>query len=367
MNKSFQEQLREYDKALAKTPLRPATEQRIRKLLRSQAAPRRAAPRRVVARWCIAAAVLGCSVVLGVLVYSPQNGAERLIAGPNCQVSTGQLTATQYLGQCELQLPHMLITTEPGARLTEQAGKVTVLHGVARFDVAAVIPPAPPVEVTVAGGVIRVLGTNFTVRQTEQGGLLLLTSGHIAFLAAGKASVRLNPGDQLTWSETQVAQATAESAAAAPTPIESAAPAATPLQPVEKLRPSGELPSSTIASQAAASQALVPRPAATARSAAAAAATPGIAEVIELRAQGHYSRALTLLAQLESQRLDARTREVLSFEKGKLWERLSSTTQVCKHWRAHQTRYPDGRYFQNVVQQLKQYCALETSPSVAGE
>lgn len=87
-------------------------------------------------------------------------------------------------------------------------------------------------------------------------------------------------------------------------------------------------------------------------------------EVMRLRSLGHYAEALRTLKKLEQSLTDPRSREVLSFEKGKLLERLHGKNAACRHWQAHGRRYPRGRY--QAALETKD-CAKETTPRPVGE
>ncbi len=66
--------------------------------------------------------------------------------------------------------------------------------------------------------------------------------------------------------------------------------------------------------------------------------------VAELRRGGSFKAALQTLDKA-APLIDSRhAREVVSFERGTLLERVASTSEVCAHWEGHEARFGRSRY-----------------------
>jgi hypothetical protein len=78
-----------------------------------------------------------------------------------------------------------------------------------------------------------------------------------------------------------------------------------------------------------------------------------LAEVAALRRAGRFADALARLRSADDSRWSTRARQLVSYEIGTLLERqLDDRAAACTHWRAHASRYPDGRHAQAVERAL---------------
>ena len=101
------------------------------------------------------------------------------------------------------------VVAHHGARVARIDGGIHVVRGRVDIDVTHRPGGAAPALVRVSHGTIAVLGTRFTIEQTEHGGHVVLHEGQIRF-DAGDRSVVLAPGSSLTWpleSDTRTASA----------------------------------------------------------------------------------------------------------------------------------------------------------------
>jgi hypothetical protein len=347
------ELLREYDQALGRTPLRPAVDRRIRELLRMPPRRRRAGA------WLLVPAI--ATVVMGLVGAGMVLRSESATTGgdrTDCRVSAGARGASLYTGRCSVSLPQMAVRTLRGSMLIEQAGRVELVRGQARFRVDPVTPGAQPVRVRVSAGVIEVLGTEFEVRQQQRRGWVRLDKGRIRLLLDNGHRVNLRPGERFEWSNSAVerSRSAEPESAAAPTGPSEGAPA--------------EPPKAETASRQGPAPAEVQTAAVERRR-----REPGVAQVVALRSQGRYSEALALVDELVNSALDPRSHEVLSYERGSLLEHLGRHRAACRHWEHHAARFSRGRYAAAVERTLEQRCRggsgedspKETSGRAAGE
>lgn len=220
-------------------------------------------------------------------------------------------------GTCAWPLasPAMTVASFGDASVRVEGDVVTVLDGWLVFDVERVQEGAPSVRVGVAGGMIEVLGTRFSVYQERTRGHVELVEGRIRMLEHSGVASTLSPGDRFTWHS--VASAELQTA-------------------VERL-PSAAAPDGQVTS----------RPRTPRR------ASEPIREIAALRAEGRYLEALDLARRWASDSRSARTREVLHYEAGTLIEGpMGDASAACRHWREHLARYPKGRYTEQVALRL---------------
>jgi TolA-binding protein len=78
---------------------------------------------------------------------------------------------------------------------------------------------------------------------------------------------------------------------------------------------------------------------------------------VALYEEGKYKEALAELSAVQQGNRDARTAEVLSFERGTLLERLAGPAVSCLHWRNHLQQFPKGAYHAAVSAKLGAACA----------
>jgi FecR protein len=369
----FLDRLREYDQALGRTPMRSRASARTREAF-AAAQPRRTR----VLPWVGAALIPALTGIAVWLTYGreqtrpqPQSHAPSAqVPGSGCVVQTRPNQAREYRGACEVQLPSMHVSASAGAELEEAGGLVTVLFGDAHFAVNHVSAGAAPVRVAVAGGEIRVLGTEFHVSQSEGGGQVALHSGSIRFLPRLGEPQLLSPGQRLSWKEawrkTNLPDPTApestppdlgaeDSAAVESDPSERRVPEVSPRVSASPAKDGRRAPRGVKLPEAASvsSSPATGTTSSTSKDIQQPPAAASLEQVIQLRARGEYRQALTLLDQVYAESPNAHSREVLSYERGTLLERLGAAN-ACAQWRSHAAQFPNGRYAASVEQRLLQ-------------
>ena len=231
-------------------------------------------------------------------------------------------------GDCEAIHHEFGITVKNRGRITikHHPGGVRLLHGTADLSVDKRSPDQAPARIWVSHGRIDVLGTKFTIRQHKDGGDVMLHEGIIRFTGDDKQSRTLEPGDTLAW------------------PLPAIKPA--PIDPVDQRRPVQKARQverrvrKRRQSQSDPTRLSPPsEPTVDKRGSV-------FDEVAKLRSRRQYHEATrTLRRALTSQRLSLSARERLSYELGAiLTHQIMDVTQACKHWTAHNQRYPTGRY-----------------------
>jgi transmembrane sensor len=232
-------------------------------------------------------------------------------------------------GTCKLTRHRATLQVAAPGRLRNEQDGMRVVAGSVDVQVQKRNAEQPPVHVLVSHGVIEVVGTHFTIEQQPSSGRVVLHEGLIRFVSDSGRSVDLVPGQALAWPLTEASVA---SPSAAPSEAEAA----------------DEAPEASASSSASAA---VP-----------AARPPGedvdalLRRVEVLRSRGRYREAAEELER-GSASLPAETRERLSFERGSLLTyQLKDRARACAHWRVHQSRFPNGRYDNEVrgaVQHLR--------------
>lgn len=261
----------------------------------------------------LAAGVAFASVaaMAAVLALWPRGAPETFTAGDRCvggKVDGASLTAGS--SACEIDVDRATIALSQGTRVVRTATGVGVTHGRARFSVAPRRAGEPPFEVRVSQGVIRVIGTRFTVDEQGKTGRVQLEEGRITFTREGGTVVTLSAGEALDW------------------PAAEPVPPGTPNVPAPPPSPPPSLPSPS------------PEPAPK--------ASPRVAptEVFErlesLRTQGRYREAVTMLRGALAGDHPAKVKRRLSYELGSLLTyQLRDVEAACVHWARHSATYPD--------------------------
>jgi hypothetical protein len=188
---------------------------------------------------------------------------------------------------------------------------VSVREGEVMFMVAHVDDPERPARVAVSGGTIEVLGTRFAISQARDAGHVDLLEGAIRFRRLDGELDAIEPGHRYHWSTAT---------------LERQAPRHDPAKTAEQ-----------------------PESAAAGTDLAAA-----LAEVARLRRAGELEAAIVKLDELAREQSDARTLEVISYERGTLVERSAVTSTACESWYGHRRRFPDGRYDVEVERRIEQ-------------
>jgi ferric-dicitrate binding protein FerR (iron transport regulator) len=241
-------------------------------------------------------------------------------------------------GECTLALSDLGVRIETARRTTlaRELDRVRVFGGEARFEVAPRPSGAPPFEVRVGGGVIEVLGTTFVIRQEPSGaGEVELIAGRIRFVDHGGAITAIEAGGRHAWPK----------------------PPAGPEAPLE--RPAASAPKARAARIESRAVEIQPDPEPETpnepeRSVPSAARLERALErVARLRLAGDPEGAAAELQRVAGDDWDERTREVLSFELGRIVEvEIEDRARACAHWASHARSFPSGRYAVEVARAL---------------
>jgi transmembrane sensor len=216
--------------------------------------------------------------------------------------------------------------------LRRETRGVRVLRG--RVEVAVRKRPvgAQPARVLVSHGVIEVMGTQFTVDQNEGGGRVALHEGAIRFVADDGRSVRLAPGEALSWPLP---------APAAPAPAAQAAPPPPPVLPAVTVR---ARPAAPAPAHEAAPPSVAPAPAP-------APVNAVLERVATLRSRARFAEAVDDLVAALGREYPTAARERLSFELGSLLTyQIGDAARACAHWRAHARSFGHQRYDREIEQ-----------------
>jgi ferric-dicitrate binding protein FerR (iron transport regulator) len=244
---------------------------------------------------------------------TPRSVGTFAVEGDACAVE-GPARARVLAGTCRLVGSALVASSWDEARVRPHGNSLEVVEGTVVFEVAKVPAGAPPVRVRVSHGRIEVLGTRFSVEQTEGGGHVDLFEGSIRFHGDDGTHTSLGPGERLGWGDEArvvVLEPAAPAVASASAPEAEAEPEATPA----RSRPTAE------------------------------AAAQIIEQVEALRRRGFYEAAANRLRRALKRGWDRRTAEVLSYELGQILQRhLSDRDASCRHWAGHRARFGRGRY-----------------------
>jgi hypothetical protein len=231
-------------------------------------------------------------------------------------------TPVAVVAPCRVELAEIGVVVDvwSTARLSVRGRSIAMPEGAASFEVEPV-GDAPPVEIDVGAGRVRVLGTRFEIQNTGALGHLDLIRGRVEFHGVDGRVRPVTPGERLSWDRHHDAPA-AEGPAAIPPDLHGGP--ATEAPPNDRPRPA-----------VAESQ---PMPTD---------AGPDVDAVLEevarLRHAGEHGEAESRLRELSARVDDRRTKEVLSFEIGTLIELAGADERACEHWRAHLEGFPGGR------------------------
>lgn len=242
--------------------------------------------------------------------------------------------AIELAGHCRtaFEHPRVVVETWSTAVIEREAGALRLRSGWATFDVAHTEPGAP-VRVLVSAGAIEVLGTRFTVLEGDEGGHVDLIEGRIRFVGRDGRVAAIEPGRRLAWKpEGPVVAALDVDPQPAPLVKD---PAPEPAQPDDT--PRRRAPAARYDDGAETPVAKVP-----------------LDRIARLRAAGRYAEAVAVIDAVEADRLDPRTAEALSYERGTiLQDHLERTADACAHWRAHSRRFGAGRYRESVAARIE--------------
>ncbi len=343
--------LEAYGRAFRQMQIRPEADARIRARLQ---APLRWNQRRFLLSpryWALAAVVVVVTIGLAI----PR---VKLAPPPvSCEVES-KAGLNSYRGTCQLALEGMTVSmTSEVTTLVEEMQRVELVEGSASFVVEKVAVGGEPVVIRVPGGRIEVLGTHFDVQLMSSQGALTLHEGRIRFTSDGQSAVVMHPGERVVWrwaegdrppivpplGSTLAHQTESEPMLAPrPEPPSTTAKTAAPTPSRATRQPSERTPPPATGEPPRASRRL-PQP------------ETAIARIMELKLQGKFSQALLALDKAASGVLAPHAREVLSFERGVLLERIDGA-RACAQFELHQSRYHAGQYARAADQRLKR-CA----------
>jgi hypothetical protein len=337
MSSAFVRLLKEYDHALGRTAIRQPADRHIRRNLRASPGPRRPTLRWV---WIPALCTLGALTIWKLVPGSAREGTHSL--GVGCTVVAGPEGKREYTGQCDVHLPRMSIRTGPGTSLLERGDGVAVLEGYASFDVGHLARGVRPIRIYVFAGVIEVVGTEFEVRQDEQKGSVRLLSGRIRLVLHDSRTIELRPGERYDWASRPTSHEPPALRRAGSEPPAEAQSSASEVR--ERPAHPGGSPAPGTPSTARA------------KSNAGAYGPTRVAEVVRLRSLGRYAEALAVVDGVGSAQIDPRSREVLSYERGSLLDRLGHRQAACAQWRYHAAHFFAGRYAAAIARTLQEKC-----------
>ena len=249
-----------------------------------------------------------------------------VVEGEHCRAHRDGPTAV-LAGACRLLGPQLSVQTWEDVRLVLSERTVVLSMGQAMFDVRPVVPGEASVRVVVSHGTIEVLGTRFTVDQTDEGGTVDLFEGHIRFRhSSGGDWVDIAPGQRFGWGSRK----------------EQAPPPEVVGDAEEEIITIEDEPPDTRVGRGVDATPRKPD------------ADVVIARVTALRGAGRYRQASAVLRKALRHKWDGRTGQVLSYELGQILEHHRDDLAVaCRHWRRHQARYPQGRYARAVADSLR--------------
>ena len=228
------------------------------------------------------------------------------------------------------------------ARVVRISGGIHVVSGRVDVDVAHRPRGTAPALVRVSHGTIAVLGTRFTIEQSEHGGRVVLHEGKIRFDGEGR-SIVLAPGESLSW------------------PLAPPAPVVAPPPPVREIeRPIARVTKIEPTKRETTSEPTIPT-APTADAPPALDIDQLLAELANLRARRRFIDAARLLENALATALPSTTHERLSYELGDIRTyQLTDRERACAHWQAHRDRFPHGRYTDEVAAAVRRLACQET-------
>jgi len=344
---SFRRALLEIDRELASVPF--AGEREVRAVVRSR--------RRIT--WHLPALALAVAVAALLVVRArdrePVQVAGFTIEAPASSWQTSGDDIEVVSQQLELDVPGFgHVVARRGARVTRFDGGIRVVSGGVDVDVAHRPAGVAPALVRVSHGTIAVLGTRFTIEQSEHGGRVVLHEGRIRF-DDSQRSVVLAAGSSLSW---PLASSPSTRVVVQP------APEVAPTPPPTKTRPTSMPQTSPSGPSASQSSALQPEdPTTKAPQSTELAVERLLTELANLRSRRRFSDAAALLERALTTDLPSETIERLSYELGDiLTYQLTDPARACRHWQSHSARFPFGRYPAEVAAAVRRLACKETMP-----
>lgn len=267
-------------------------------------------------------------------VFRPAGDWYEVVAGGGCLAAVGDRLDIESGCGSSVRITVLAdgsrdaITMTAGTTLAREHRALRLVRGEGRFDVTPRQGQGDVFEVRVSHGIIRVLGTSFSVSQGELGGSLELHRGRVEFVwrESGEREV-VEAGQRLRWPkpspQTEHArepETTAETTEGS-LPVErSTAPTGTRKHGVRGPR-SEPLPD-------------VEKP-------------PPVDRVVErlflLRSQKRFEEAIALLREASGEvRYAPEQRARFLYEMGRLLAHRGDRVAACQAWRTYLTRYPQG-------------------------
>lgn len=259
--------------------------------------------------------------------------------------------ATDCTETVELKRRNDLITPTPGTKIDELDGGVRLQQGKATFAVWK-RQGRDALQVRVSHGLIEVVGTRFTVEQTETDGSVHLEEGEIGFHWQDGHTTRLTAGESLSWGTKAFAEPKTVPPVLAPAPTTDAVPTPDPDAPAPAAEPTP-----------------VPTPPPAPVKSSKLSMDEVLLELATLRNQRKYKEAVTLLRpNTERSDFSMSQRARLSYEMGMLLQdRLRDRDTACKHWRWHAERFPENGERAQRVNQAIQTCETPAAAHAPSE
>jgi hypothetical protein len=190
-----------------------------------------------------------------------------------------------------------------GAVVARAPTAIALVTGRMTCRVARRDPGERPVVVRVSHGRIEVLGTVFRLRQGRRGGEVHLERGAIRFVSDVGVTVRLAPGERLSWP--------------LPAPGDAGPPEPPPAHPAQLTRRETETLWHRVA---------------------------------RLRNQGRFREAAAALRRALPRVADRAARESFSYELGVILTDHLGGKQACRHWKRHLRTFGARRYGEEIAQ-----------------
>lgn len=275
-------------------------------------------PRRKRIPFAIGLSLVSAAAVAVVFVMWPRDEGFAVREGcVGAAVEGASVTAGS--SACEIEIARATIALSQGTHVKRTPTGVQVTHGRARFSVAPRKASEPSFEVRVSQGVIRVIGTRFTVDEKGSTGHVQLEEGRITFTREGGSVVAMRAGEGLDW------------------PVAEPVPPGTPDIPAPPARPPSIQP--PVAPEPPVTR---EAPKAPPRVAPKAAEDDLFERLESLRTQARYQEAVTMLREALAGNHRAKVKRRLSYELGSLLtHQLRDHDAACAHWATHVKAYPD--------------------------
>ncbi len=276
---------------------------------------------RRVMPWAMGLATAAAAAAVLVIAHPWKTSEVDVLAGAACLTSSpGEWSSKADCSETpRVALRGAIVELGDATQVTLEPQAIRVRHGTAAFAVSKRREDEPRFVVAVSHGSVVVKGTQFRVTQQASGGEVTVSEGQIEFAWNDGTVDQVAAGERLVWPRVAV-----------PLPEPEVAPKTepTPKAPSKHHRPPPTDPES-------------------------ADEQPIMVRLFQLRSQGRFDEAITLLRDASRDReLTPSQRESFGFELGKLIEQVKGAEAACSTWRAHQKAYPGGPHAREVAQQV---------------